>query len=174
MNSKWQRLWNDRGRKYKGQSSRILDGWDSGIGRLTKEDLVKISLIIKNKLELKKEDKLLEVGCGAGMTLSKLAEHCDNISGIDYAESLIGAIQEQIPNGRFMVNEAKDICFGIKFDKIYSFSVFQYFQNYEYAIKVLESMLRNLNPHGKIIICDIPNLDTKTECERCRGANLNN
>ena len=54
----------------------IIDGWDSGTNKLEYKDLIEIILMIKEKLTLKKEDKLLEVGCGAGMVLSELVKYC--------------------------------------------------------------------------------------------------
>lgn len=44
---------------------------------------------IKNKLELNKEDILLDLCCGNGVLTHDLAKHCKNIIGIDFSKPFI-------------------------------------------------------------------------------------
>lgn len=47
MNSKWQKFWNARGVKYKGQDPAVVDGFDTGTGKLAEKDLTEDFVVSK-------------------------------------------------------------------------------------------------------------------------------
>jgi len=108
--------------------------------------------IIK-ELNIKSSDKVLEVGCGAGMLAQYIAPKCNYI-GIDFSKSLLEKHIKLIHN--FVIySEANDIPFKDKyFDKSFSYSVFHYFPNKEYSKKALNEMKRTTK--SKILVGDVP------------------
>jgi ubiquinone/menaquinone biosynthesis C-methylase UbiE len=91
------------------------------------------------------------------------------VAGVDFASSLIAKIQQIIANGEFHVSEANHLPFGDDtFDKILSFSVFQYFTDYGYATDVLNEMIMCIKTNGRIYIGDIPDLAMEKMSEETR------
>jgi ubiquinone/menaquinone biosynthesis C-methylase UbiE len=124
---------------------------------MSPEALEYIIKVIREKLALLRSDRILEVGCGSGMILGPLSRMSSMVAGVDFASSLIQKIQKVIPNGEFHVSEANNLPFGdATFDKILSFSVFQYFPDFSYAKEVLNEMVRCTKNNGRIYIGDIP------------------
>lgn len=169
MSSKWRTLWEFRGEKNKDKSSRVIDGFDSGTGEMSQEALENIIKVIRKKLVLVQSDRILEVGCGSGMILEPLSKTSSMTAGVDFADSLIAKIKKVIPKGEFHVSEANDLPFDDNtFDKILSFSVFQYFPNYGYATDALNEMIRCVKTNGKIYLGDIPDLALVEKSEETR------
>lgn len=172
----WRSIWERKGGEAQSltlQELIYLDGFDKGAGRMTEEVWLKVVETVVKELELSNKDYLLEVGCGSGAMLVPLSKMNIKLAGIDYSKSLIQVAQKAVSGIELRVCEANDIPFEEKtFSKILSFSVFQYFPDFDYATKVLLEMKRVLKTRGKILIMDIPDLSTKTECENQRAQAL--
>ncbi len=168
--SNWKEVWEYRADTYSGASAAIIDGFDSGRGKMTNESLGYLLAKISELLDLRKSDMLLEVGCGAGMILEKLNIPHSHIAGVDYSFAMIREAKARVPKGTFCVAEACDLPFKkASFNKILVWSVFQYFPNFEYARKVLYSLMYCLKNPGIVLIGDVPDL---AKCKE--AANLEN
>lgn len=120
-------------------------------GKLTQEKVNRIVKRIKNKLELKKTDKLLDVGGGAGMLANPLSKYC-NATVTDYSKPLLKHLK--LKN---ICCEANKLPFKDEtFDKVLCHSVFQYFPSYKYAKEVIKEIVRVTKKSGMIYIMDIP------------------
>ena len=130
----WHDIWEKKGRIHT-RDLTILDGFENNSDVNPK----KIALEIINQLNINKEDKVLEVGCGAGMIAQFLK--CDYV-GIDYSKGLVEKHIE-ILNNSVLHCHANDLPFKDKiFDKCFAYSIFQYFNNKKYARKVISEMKR--------------------------------
>ena len=99
---------------------------------------------IKNNLRLAEvEEKVFEVGCGSGAYMYFFNKDGFKIGGLDYAENMLKITRAVV--GDKMIEcicaTADKIPTEIKYDAVFYFSVFQYFDNLEYAEKVLDLML---------------------------------
>lgn len=91
-NINWYQVWSKRNLDNSSNPSLedliSLDGFDEGAGRVQLEDWRKYAELIIDKLKMKKEDSILEVGCGSGALLYALNERLKlNLAGIDYSEN---------------------------------------------------------------------------------------
>lgn len=113
-----------------------LDGYEN-----TNIDPENVAKQIVDVLNIKATDRVLEVGCSAGLIAQYIAPYC-KYYGVDYTESLIKKHRE-ILNNNVRTGHANDIPFKNQyFDKSFAFSVFQYFPDKEYVKKVINEMKR--------------------------------
>ena len=104
----------------------------------------------------KKQNSILDAGCGNGLVLSHLKEHFRQIYGIDYSLNMVRAAQKLIPNGIFIQAEASNFKFDDnQFDRVLAYSIFHYFASSEYALKSIHEMIRVCKKGGIVLIGDI-------------------
>jgi len=116
------------------------------------------ALYIIEQMNAPKNAKVLEIGCGDGLVMKKIAELRPDIDffGIDISENLIKQAKINNPNATLTTtNVIKGIPFNTKFDRIISFSTIQYFPP-EDLLNLNELCLKSVNKEGKIIHCSIP------------------
>lgn len=71
--------------------------------------------------------RVLDVGCGAGVATQVAIEHGARASGIDPAEGLITIATERVPEGEFRVGEIEDLPYSDgSFDLVSTFNVLQF------------------------------------------------
>ena len=112
--------------------------------------------------------KILEIGCGNGSVLYLFDQNNSSVYRIDYVKKSIEISSRIMPKGKFQCSTADDIPFNETFDLILSNSVFQYFENLEYAKKVIVGALAKLEDNGNFIITDLPDANTKEEFKSFR------
>lgn len=112
--------------------------------------------------------RVLEIGVGTGLLLSRLAPECEEYWGTDFSASVIDALGVQTkadPRLRDRVTlecRAGDDLGGLPtghFDAIVLNSVVQYFPNLDYLRTVLHGALSLLAPGGSLFLGDLRNLD---------------
>lgn len=131
----WKQIWTRKGRAAGGLENLLeFDGYER-----TQVDMKEVAAEIIRRLDIRKEDRVLEVGCGAGA----LAQYLDcDYTGIDYSPTLVRRHIELLHN-TVLVGEAADLPFKDQFfDKVICYGVFLYFDNKTYAQKATEELLR--------------------------------
>ena len=109
---------------------------------------------------------VLEIGCGTGMILARIAPRCDTYVGLDFSPTgleNIRAMQRTLPGlDRVTLYErsADQTAFleSQTFDTIVINSVIQHFPDVDYLLRVLNEAVRLTNPGGHIFIGDVLNL----------------
>jgi len=108
----------------------------------------------------------LEIGCGTGLLLSRVAKHCLEYWATDYSQ---GAIQyvEQVCNAVEGLEKVKLRCQmadnfeGIalhQFDTVVLNSIIQYFPSVDYLLEVLKGAINVIGDHGQIFVGDVRSL----------------
>lgn len=128
---------------------------------------------IKNELcfnsdGARKLNSIFEIGCGSGPNLLFFQNDGWSVGGIDYSESLIETAK-QIINAPIELecDEAINCETKNKYDCVLSNSVFSYFPDEQYALRVLEIMYSKMNySMGILDIHDIDKRDAYYEWRR--------
>lgn len=109
---------------------------------------------------------VLEVGCGTGMLLARIAPQVDSYRGTDLASHAVEHVERltaATPGlGRVTVTRqpAHDLTglAGQRFDTVILNSTVQYFPSAQYLVSVIEGLLGVMAPTGSIFLGDIRNL----------------
>ncbi len=104
-------------------------------------------------LEIKNDDKILDLACGTGLNFSYLLEKTDskNITGIDYSKSMLKKAKKDYPMIRLIKADVSSYKFGSKVDKIlvtYSISMINDWQ------RTIVNIRKALNKNGTCVILD--------------------
>lgn len=171
--NKWQKIWNksDRVDDYILQTLIKADGFDTGAGSFTLKNWKIYTQELYNKLSVKSNESVYDIGCGSGAFLYPLYLSNIKVGGADYSSPLIDLANRVMKNCDFETREASKIDFKIKFDHVFSHSVFHYFINYEYAEDVIKKML--LKSTKSVGIFDINDKSKKSEYHKIRMGNMN-
>ncbi|HKR13278.1 MAG TPA: amino acid adenylation domain-containing protein, partial [Pyrinomonadaceae bacterium] len=109
--------------------------------------------------------RVLEIGCGTGLLLFRIAPHCEHYLGTDFSPAALNYIREQLP-GRALphvsLSERNADDFTnvepASFDAVIINSVVQYFPGVDYLMRVLRGAVEAVAPGGFIFIGDVRSL----------------
>jgi amino acid adenylation domain-containing protein len=118
-----------------------------------------------DRIKRLRPDKVLEIGCGSGLLLLKIAPQCKAYVGADFSESTLRSLEPEIrrrglSNVSLVAREAIDFT-GVKageFDVVIVNSVVQYFPDLEYLRAVLDGASRAVGHGGVIFLGDVRSL----------------
>jgi amino acid adenylation domain-containing protein len=112
--------------------------------------------------------RILEIGCGTGLLLFRLAPRCMKYWGTDFSHASLEYVRRQLrasADDLSMVSlfqcEAKDLSGLVEprsFDAVIINSVIQYFPGVDYLKAVLEEAIRAVEPGGFIFVGDVRSL----------------
>ncbi|QLE53350.1 amino acid adenylation domain-containing protein (plasmid) [Nostoc sp. C057] len=109
--------------------------------------------------------RVLEIGCGTGLILFRIAPHCTKYWGTDFSSVSLNCIQQQLqkqemPQVTLYQQMATDFekVQTAAFDAVILNSVVQYFPTIDYLISVLKGAVQATAPGGFIFIGDVRSL----------------
>lgn len=115
------------------------------------------------RILLLKPKRVLEIGCGTGLLLFRLYNHCEHYMGVDPSKEAIEGLKSF-----FKHNQAVDLQQGsadqinalveTKFDFIVINSVVQYFPSLSYLKAVIDKAIQLMPHSGTLFIGDVRNL----------------
>ncbi len=169
--SQWQQVFND---SYS-QSATDLDptfniiGWnDSRTGLLIPKEEMRewLESTVQRILDWRPK-RVLEIGCGTGMLLFRIAPQCTCYYGTDISPQALRYVQQQITllGGNWsqvkLAQRAADNFQGVEagsFDTVIINSVVQYFPSMDYLIQVIDHAMQAIASEGFIFIGDVRSL----------------
>lgn len=109
--------------------------------------------------------RVLEIGCGTGLILFRIAPHCTQYWGTDFSSVSLNCIQQQLQKQEIpQVTLYQQMATNFEkvetaaFDTVILNSVVQYFPTIDYLISVLEGAVQATAPGGFIFIGDVRSL----------------
>ncbi|MEW2567383.1 amino acid adenylation domain-containing protein [Streptomyces sp. NPDC047070] len=183
----WQEIYSD---EYEEISTAVFTedyaGWDSSYdGRpIPFEEMREWREATVARIRSLRPRRVLEIGVGSGLLLSKLAPEAEAYWATDFAAPVIRKIGEELAQDpelaarvTLRAQPADDLT-GLPadgyFDTIVINSVIQYFPSIDYLTSVIEGAMRLLAPGGALFVGDVRNLRLartfQTEIQQARGA----
>jgi amino acid adenylation domain-containing protein len=168
----WQDVWDGTYSQptQAGDATFNLIGWTSSYtgAQVSQAEMKEWVEATVNRIMSLKPQRILEIGCGTGLLLFRLAPHCTQYCGSDLSGQVIKNLQAHINslNGHFAHvslrhAEAADFS-GLEsgtFDTVIINSVAQYFPDVQYLLKVIEGAAGVIKPGGRIYIGDVRNYE---------------
>jgi len=109
--------------------------------------------------------QILEIGCGTGLLLFRLAERCERYAATDFSPTVVASVRRECERrglGQVEVLERRAEDFsGIEagaFDLVVLNSVVQYFPSMDYLVRVLAAAVRAVRPGGWVFVGDVRSL----------------
>jgi len=113
---------------------------------------------IQDKLQLKKNHKVLDLCCGNGAISDILAKQVYHMVAMDVSNDMLDALKNDIPNIKKECRDVKDFFFtDDSVDRIILYAALQYFTLHETEI-LLKKMNKWLRKGGYIVLGDIPDI----------------
>ena len=180
---KWQTVWNQIYETRVEEHDELFDtsGWISSYtGQPVPQDEMRAWLeeTVARILALKPR-RVLEIGCGTGMLLHRIAPHVESFTGCDISSSAMARLQASVEraglkNVTLRRGDAASCAGGHErsFDTVILNSVIQYFPGVEYLLDVLDAGLEAVADGGAIFLGDVRSLPlaelfrASVECHR--------
>ena len=169
LNEKWQTVWNEtyRGTSVPETSWDDLSGWLSSHTRqpIPNEEMKEwVTQTVSSILALKPQ-RIMEIGCGTGLLLSRLAPHVTQYTGLDFSREVIEQLRTRLETQSFenvslLCREANDL-HDIDEESVDTFvinSVAQYFPNADYLIQAVLGACTKVADGGRLFIGDLRGL----------------
>ena len=168
----WQAAWDERA--YRPNGKPLTDptfniaGWNSSFtGEAIPESEMRdwLDRTVEQILDLEPR-RVLEIGCGSGMLLFRIAPLCAEYVGTDISGAALASVQRQVDalrwNGKIRLEQRRaDEFDGLeagRYDTVILNSVVQYFPSIQYLKRVLERAVEVVNPGGHIFLGDLRSL----------------
>ncbi|WP_255415174.1 amino acid adenylation domain-containing protein [Vitiosangium sp. GDMCC 1.1324] len=168
---RWRSVWDETYRSSaRAEGTFDLAGWNDSVRGepLSPEEMREWVESTVARVRALEPRRVLEIGCGSGLLLHRLAPECELYWGTDLSDVTIRRLEEQLRAGppalaqrvRLETRPAEDFS-GLSeaaFDTVVLNSVTQLFPSVDYLLRVIQGALRLLRPGGSLFVGDVQNL----------------
>jgi len=162
----WRALWDDAYEQPVGDGDPSLNlaGWTSSYTGLPipLADMREWVAGTVGRIDSLTPSRVLEIGCGTGMLLLRIAPRCEIYRGVDFSPTSLAYVAEQvrvagIEGVRLFEADADQLALPAseRFDLVVLNSVVQYFPDADYLRRVLLGAIQHLAPGGAIFLGDL-------------------
>ncbi|HYK43003.1 MAG TPA: amino acid adenylation domain-containing protein, partial [Thermoanaerobaculia bacterium] len=166
----WQRLYEATYAESTSDATFDLAGWTSSYtgDPIAAEEMKEwVDATVSRILE-RKPRRVLEIGCGTGLLMFRIAPHCDRYEATDFSSAVIESVRREITRNhpellprvrlsRAVADDFTKVEAGA-FDAVIINSVIQYFPDPEYLSRVVDGALRAVAPGGFVFVGDVRSL----------------
>ena len=146
-----------------------LAGWNSSYDGLPipEEQMREWTDATVERILSLKPDRVLEIGCGTGLILLRVAPHCAQYVGTDFSEAALDNLRQLLDDPALHLSHVStlhrtaDDFEGIEagsFDTVVINSVAHCFPDIDYLSRVIEGTINALRPGGSIFLGDVRSL----------------
>lgn len=132
-----------------------------GFYEYKKNDLSPLKKIEISLLDIRKNDKILDIGCGRGDIPNFLSHRNFNIWAIDYSADAVEITKKRVSDSYrkqiFLHDARKQLRLKIKFNKIIIGDVIEH-MTFKDALKVINNAYSELDDRGVLVIHTAPNV----------------
>jgi amino acid adenylation domain-containing protein len=162
-----------------------ITGWNSSYtgAPIPSEEMREWVEATVERIAARRPRRVLEIGCGTGLLLARLAPACEAYLGTDFSAQAIDHVRKLVAARKdlsqvTLSQRLADDFSGFEpgtFDTVIINSVTQYLPSVEYLKAVLEGAVAALRPGGRIFIGDVRNLPllkafhASVQCHRADG-----
>src|SRR5882757_2910542 len=157
----WETIWDE---SYRHDGASETAGWRSSYtgDAIPEAQMREWIECTAERIQRLRPRRVLEVGCGTGMVLFRIAPGCELYHGIDLSAAALARVKAEADRrgvaGVVLERRAADALAALEggpFDTIVINSVAQYFPGVEYLIDVLVAAFKQLAPGGAIFVGDV-------------------
>jgi len=96
---------------------------------------------------------VLDVGCGTGHHLELLAEHFEQLAGVDLSASMLDVARTRVPGVQLQLGDMREFSLGRRFDVVVSlFSAVGYMADAHELTLAVGAMAEHLAPGGVLVV----------------------
>lgn len=166
--SEWEALYEETYRTGATNSPPSFVGWNSSYtGQpIPEAEMREWLACTTERIMSLRPQKVLEIGCGVGLLVERLAPYCEKYVGTDFSHAAISQLHGWVDGNASYRNvtllhrtavELDDLA-SRSFDMVILNSVTQYFPDLDYLLKVLGGSIRLLRSPGWIFVGDVRHL----------------
>ncbi len=169
--SQWEALYDQTSSRAEPHPDPMFDfmGWNSSYTGLPipQEEMREWADQTVARILAERPRRVLEIGCGSGLILLRLAPSCELYCGTDISAVAVATLRQQVAKREDELPDVQlwhrtaDNFEGIEagaFDTIVLNSVVQYFPDINYLVRVLERAVPAVRPGGVVFIGDVRSL----------------
>ncbi|MBD2441551.1 bifunctional 2-polyprenyl-6-hydroxyphenol methylase/3-demethylubiquinol 3-O-methyltransferase UbiG, partial [Nostoc sp. FACHB-110] len=145
-----------------------LAGWNSSYTKqaIPEQEMQEWVENTVSRIQANSPQRVLEIGCGTGLLLSRIAKHCQKYWGTDYSIAAIKYVEqvcsqvEGLAHVR-LLQQMADNFEGIPqgdFDTVILNSIVQYFPSVEYLLQVIAGAIAAIGNQGTLFVGDVRSL----------------
>ncbi|MDQ2693850.1 MAG: AMP-binding protein, partial [Pseudomonadota bacterium] len=165
---RWRQIWNDAYRRPDAADPGFnVAGWnDSYTGQaIHREAMAEWVEATVGQILARRPQRVLEIGCGTGLLLLRIAPQCHRYLGTDISTQALAWVEGQLSDDlrrrvTLLARPADDFG-GVtpqSFDAVILNSVIQYFPDVDYLLAVLEGAMAAAAPGGFVYVGDVRSL----------------